>query len=183
MTTNPDEPQQPGGTPPPPPGAGATPPPPPGAGTPPPAAQQPPAGGYQAPGGYQGAPPPGGGYGSPQGSYGGQPPLSDSDQRLWAMLAHLGGILFFFLAPLVIWLVFKDRGRYVNEQAKEALNFQILVAICWVAATILTIVTFGIASVLYLLLGLAMLVFGILAGVAANKGQPYRYPVNLRLVK
>ncbi|WP_237727959.1 DUF4870 domain-containing protein [Cellulomonas sp. APG4] len=183
MTTNPDEPQQPGSTPPPPPGTGATPPPPPGAGTPPPAAQQPPAGGYQAPaGGYQAAPPPGGGYGgAPQASYGAQPPLSDSDQRMWAMLAHIGGILFWFVAPLVIWLIFKDRGRYVDEQAKEALNWQITLTIAYIAGMILTVIVIG--GLILVAAGICALVFGIIAAIAANKGEPYRYPFALRLVK
>ena len=85
---------------------------------------------YQAPtGGYQ-APPPG--YQAPPPAYGTAPtgaPLSDSDQRMWATIAHIGPVIASFVAPLVISLVFKGRGQFVEEQAKEALNFQITVAI------------------------------------------------------
>jgi uncharacterized Tic20 family protein len=108
-------------------------------------------------------------------------PLSDSDQRLWATLAHAGGILFSFVPPLVIWLVFKDRGRYVEDQAKEALNFQIAVAIGYVVSSILMIVLIGF--VLIFVVWIASLVFGIIAAMAANKGEAYRYPVSIRLIK
>ena len=152
---------------------GATPPPPPGAAVPPPAGATPPPG-YQAPPpGYQ-APPPG--------YAGAQPPLSDSDQRMWAMLSHIGPIVLGFIAPLVIWLVFKERGRFVEEQAKESLNFQIMLAIAGVVFWIITIITLGIGGILFLTF-LVALVFMIMAAIAANKGEPYRYPVNLRLIK
>jgi len=100
---------------------------------------------------------------------------------MWAMLAHVGGILFVFVAPLVIWLVFKERGRFVEEQAKEALNFQITLIIGYIVGAILTIVLIGV--IIVLLVWLAAIVFGILAAVAANKGEAYRYPFAIRLIK
>jgi uncharacterized protein len=109
--------------------------------------------------------------------------MSDSDQRMWAMLAHLGGILFGFVAPLIVWLVYRERSRFVEEQAKEALNFQITMVIGWVVLFVLTLVTFGLAALLYFVLGVVVLVFCIIAGLAANKGEAYRYPFALRLVK
>lgn len=131
---------------------------------------------------YDQQPPAGG---QPQQPYSGQPqqPLRPDEEKMWSLLAHLGGILFSFVAPLVIWLVFKGRGPFLEDQAKEALNFQITVAIAYVASWILTGVTFGVLSFLPFVVGIAALVFCILAGVAANKGQWYRYPVTLRLVK
>jgi len=145
--------------------------------------QQPPAGGQQQPpfGGQPQQP-----YGGqPQQPYGAQPqqPLRPDEEKTWSLLAHLGGIIFSFLAPLVIWLVFKGRGPFLDDQAKEALNFQIAVTIAYVASWILTAVTFGVLSFLPLVVWVASLVFAILAAVAVNKGQWYRYPVTLRLVK
>ncbi|GIG35693.1 DUF4870 domain-containing protein [Cellulomonas pakistanensis] len=145
--------------------------------------QQPPAGGPQQPpfGGQPQQP-----YGGqPQQPYGGQPqqPLRPDEEKTWSLLAHLGGILFSFVAPLVVWLVFKGRGPFLDDQAKEALNFQITVAIAYVASWILAGITFGWLSFLPFVVGVAALVFAILAAVAVNKGQWYRYPVTLRLVK
>jgi uncharacterized Tic20 family protein len=151
----------------------------------------PPAAGY----GQPGAVPPAGGYGAPQGGYPpagygapGAPgaPLSDSDQRMWAIFSHVGAILFSFVPPLVIWLAFKGRGALVEHQAKEALNWSITVILAYVALGVLTVVTlflgigFGMAI---WLVAIAALVFGILAAVAASSGQFYRYPVALRLIK
>lgn len=170
MTSTPSDPAPEGAVPPPPASGGAVPPP--AGAVPPPAYNAPPAG-YNAP-------PPG--YAAPPAGYAGAPaPLSDSDQRMWAMLSHLGGILFSFVAPLVIWLVFKDRGRFVDEQAKEALNFQITLIIAWVVAFITMFIIIGF--ILMPIIGLAALIFGILAAIAANKGEAYRYPFALRLVK
>ena len=107
--------------------------------------------------------------------------LSDADQRLWATLAHAGAIILGFIAPLVVWLVQKGKGVFVEEQAKEALNFQILVLIAWIAAGVLSFI--GIGFILYPLIWIGNLVFCILAAIAANKGEAYRYSVNWRIVK
>jgi uncharacterized Tic20 family protein len=108
-------------------------------------------------------------------------PLSESDERLWATLAHAGVILFGFIPPLIIWLVFRERSAFVNDQAKEALNWSILMAIASFvgAITIVAIIGFVILP----LVGIAVLVFGILAAIAANKGEQYRYPFNWRIIK
>ncbi|MBW0253708.1 DUF4870 domain-containing protein [Cellulomonas sp. PS-H5] len=145
--------------------------------------QQPPAGGQQQPpfGGQPQQP-----YGGqPQQPYGAQPqqPLRPDEEKTWSLLAHLGGIILGFIAPLVVWLVFKGRGPFLDDQAKEALNFQITVVIASVAATILGVVTLGILSFLPFVVWAVNIVFAILAAVAVNKGQWYRYPVTLRLVK
>jgi uncharacterized Tic20 family protein len=117
-------------------------------------------------------------------------PLSQEQDVQWASFAHLGGILG-ILPSLIIWLVFKDRGRFTDTEAKEALNFQITVAIAWVAlfilSSILTAVTFGIfgfvASLLYFALWAAVIVFSILGFLKAKDGQHYRYPFAIRLIK
>lgn len=142
---------------------------------------QPPQGAYgPPPGGY--APPPGG-YPPPPayGSAPSGPPLSESDQRLWATLAHAGSLLLGFIAPLIVWLVYKGRGQFVEDQAKESLNFQILVAIAYVASSVLSVV--GIGLILFPIVWIVALVFIIMASVAANRGEAYRYPVNWRIVK
>ncbi|GAB2472473.1 hypothetical protein GCM10027063_11660 [Promicromonospora xylanilytica] len=109
-------------------------------------------------------------------------PLTPSDERLWSVIGQLGPILFSFIPPLVIWLVFKDRSRFVEQEAKEALNFSITLVIAHAALAIITAVTFGFGSILYLVL-VAALVFQILAAVENGKGAPYRYPVNIRIIK
>jgi uncharacterized Tic20 family protein len=132
-------------------------------------------GGY-GPGGY--GPPGAPGY--PPSAYGPGAPLSPGDQRTWAVVSHVSGIFVSFLAPLVIWLVFRGRGAYLEDQAKEALNFQITLIIAYLVGGILSVI--GIGLILIFLTWLATIVFAILAAVAASRGEPYRYPVNIRMI-
>jgi uncharacterized Tic20 family protein len=122
-----------------------------------------------------------------------------AEERQWAMFAHLsalvGGVvtsgwaanLGFFIGPLVIWLLKKDSMPFVNDQAREALNFAITVSIACFVLFMLTIMTLGIGALLtvplYVIIGVAALVFIILAAVKSNQGIAYRYPFALRLVK
>lgn len=124
--------------------------------------------------------PPAQGYPPPAGYPAPTQELSPADQRMWAMLAHLGGILFGFLAPLVVYLVQKDRGLYVREQSLEALNFQLTLLIGYVISGVLTFVVIGAFT--WILVAIAGLVLAIMAGVAANKGENYRYPVSVRMI-
>jgi uncharacterized Tic20 family protein len=107
-------------------------------------------------------------------------PVSASDAKLWATLGHVGGILFGFVAPLIVFIIYKDRDGFVRAHSAEALNFQITLAIAWVAAIILSVI--GIGLLLMPVVAVCSLVFSIMAAIAANNGQPYRYPVSLRLV-
>ncbi|MFB2599142.1 DUF4870 domain-containing protein [Herbiconiux sp. P17] len=148
--------------------------PPPGQPTPPPGYQAPPPG-YQAPPpGYQGAPV-------------AAAPLSPAEDKQWAMLGQLGGILG-WIPPLIIWLIFKDRGPLTNQEAKESLNFQITVAIFVVGLYILgTITLFIFIGGLFYFLAWAVqivgLIFAIIAGVKVNQGGTYRYFFNFRFIK
>jgi uncharacterized protein len=107
-------------------------------------------------------------------------PMSVEDQRLWATLAHLGGLLFGFLAPLVVFLVTKDRGPFIRSQAAEALNFRITVDVGLVVSAMLTLVLIGFLGLV--IIGIGSVVLQIIAAIAVNRGEDYRYPVNLRLV-
>lgn len=98
-----------------------------------------------------------------------------------AMLAHLLGIFTSFVGPLIIWLVKKDDSAYVGQEAAEALNFQITIAIGWIVAIMLKVILIGF--LIFPLLVLANLIFCILGAVAASKGTGYRYPLALRLVR
>jgi uncharacterized Tic20 family protein len=138
---------------------------------PPPPGDQPPA--YTPP-----PPPPGPG---PAPGPGGAVPLSQSDERMWAMLAHIGGIIIGFLSGLLVMLIFGKRSAFTNDQAKEALNFQITLLIGYVISFILIFVIIGI--LLIFALSILNIVFCIIAGIAANKGETYRYPFAIRLVK
>jgi uncharacterized protein len=119
------------------------------------------------------------------------PPKPDgaptADERQWALLAHLSGLLasmlggMAFLGPLVVWLIKKDQSAFVADQAKEALNFQIAVTIALVVTGVIGMLT-CVGFLLLPVIGIGSLVFSIIAALEANKGVAYRYPYTIRLI-
>ncbi len=105
------------------------------------------------------------------------------DDKTMAMIGHISGIVAGFIGPLVIWLINKDKAEkgWLNEQAKEALNFQITVLLAWIVAVMLSFLLIGF--LLYPVILIGNIILCILAGLKANEGVDYRYPFALRLVK
>jgi uncharacterized Tic20 family protein len=112
----------------------------------------------------------------------------NKDDRTWAMLAHLsiiiasfvGGLM--FLGPLLVWLVKKDQSAFVDMHGKEALNFSISWTIWLLISVIFAVITCGIGAIVTIGMGIAILILSIIAGIAANEGREYRYPLTIRLV-
>jgi len=103
---------------------------------------------------------------------------STGDERTMAILAHILTIIAPLLAPLIIYLVKKDDSRFIAYHARESLNFQITVIIVCI---VLFVTIIGI--LLLWLVGIASLVFVILATIKASEGKLYRYPFSIRLIK
>jgi uncharacterized Tic20 family protein len=108
-------------------------------------------------------------------------PLSPSDERLWATLIHIGGIFFNFVPSLIGYLVLKDRGPLIREHTLTALNFQLTMLIALVVGYILTFVIIGVFIILAVYI--VTLIFSIIAAVAANKGESYKYPLSIQFIK
>lgn len=113
--------------------------------------------------------------------------MDQKQEKTWAMLCHIGTLAGFIIpfgniiAPLIIWSMKKTDSSLVDDQGKESLNFQITMTIAGVVAGVLTLVAIG-----FLLLGaigIFNLVMVIIAGIKANEGEKYRYPVNIRFIK
>ncbi|MHA7282798.1 DUF4870 domain-containing protein [Arthrobacter sp. TMS2-4] len=111
-------------------------------------------------------------------------PLTASEDRQYATLAHFGGILG-FVPSLLIFLIFKDRGPFTAQESKEALNFTLPPTILALAAWLLSLVPVvgGVFAVLNALIWLTITIFSVTAGIQVNRGRPYRYPLNLRLIR
>ena len=107
-------------------------------------------------------------------------PLRPDEEKLWAVAAHLGPLLLGFLAPLVVWLVFKDRSQYLDRTGKEALNMQISYLLYGLVAGISIILLVGL--LLLPAVGLAWLVLMIVATVKVANHEDYRYPAIIRFV-
>jgi uncharacterized Tic20 family protein len=109
-----------------------------------------------------------------------------SDERTWAMLCHLCiiGQMFFpvlVVGPLLIWLIKGDQMPFVKEQGKEAINFQITLFLAGLVATALVFVLIG--WLLLAVLWVYAIVAGVIATMKVKEGVPYRYGLNVRLVK
>lgn len=114
------------------------------------------------------------------------PAATSNDERMWAMFAHLSALSGFIipfgsiLGPLIIWQIKKNEYAFVDDQGKEALNFQITMAIAFIVSCILIFILIGI--VLIWLVGLFDLIMTVIAAIKANNGERYRYPFTLRLI-
>jgi len=108
-------------------------------------------------------------------------PMSPQDQRLWSTLTHVGGILFGFVVPLITYLVLKDRGAFVAEHTKTALNFQLTMLIGYVASFILTFLLIGV--ILFFVIWVLIIVFSIIAAMKANAGELYQYPLTIKFIR
>lgn len=114
-------------------------------------------------------------------------PKPSKEARQWAMFCHLSALLGIWIpfgtliGPLVLWQLKRETDPFIDAQGKEALNFQITVAIASAISLLLMIVVIGFF--LFGLVAIGALVLTIIGGVKANEGQPYRYPFTWRLVK
>lgn len=123
-------------------------------------------------------------------------PTPTSDQQMWRVLAHASALIQFvgipsFVGPLIVWLLRRE-DPVVAPHAREALNYQLSLIIYFTVATVvailaaITIVGLVLTFILILfsvVLLVAEIVFAILASLAASRGELYRYPMNLNLIK
>ena len=99
-----------------------------------------------------------------------------NDDKQMAMFCHLGNLLGMIVLPLILWLTQKDKSSFIDEHGKEALNFGITMMI----GHFLGIFTCGILNTILLPLAI---VFGVMGGLAANRGEDYQYPICIRFIK
>jgi uncharacterized Tic20 family protein len=120
-------------------------------------------------------------------------PLSPADEKTWAMLAHLSvlaNLVTGFLGPvaaLLIYLIYKDRSRYVAYQSMQSLVFQLvfwvgagaIAGIAWAISGVLSAVLIGLLCIpiacLISLAPLGALVYGVVGAVQTSQGQDFKY--------
>ena len=114
-------------------------------------------------------------------------PKPSQEVRQWARFCHLSALLGIWIpfgnliGPLILWQMKREKDPFIDAQGKEALNFQITVAIASLICFLLMVLIIGFF--LLGILAIGALVLTIIAGVKANEGFPYRYPFTWRLIK
>jgi uncharacterized Tic20 family protein len=110
------------------------------------------------------------------------------EARNWAMGAHLmalvgllGNGLGFLVGPLIVWLIKREDHPFIDEQGKEAVNFQITVFGAILVCVPLIFV--GIGILLMPLIAIWDVVLTIIGGIKAANGEHWRYPLTLRLIQ
>ncbi len=118
-----------------------------------------------------------------------EPAGPSRSERQWAMGCHLIALCGIVLpipaanliGPLILWLVKREDGAFIDEQGKESLNFQISLFIYAMGCLLLTVI--GIGFLLLFALALFGFVFVIIASIKANEGTSFRYPICIRFIK
>lgn len=123
------------------------------------------------------------------------PAPNERDARNWAMWCHLSALSGYVVVPLghvggplLIWQLKKDQFPSLNEHGREAVNFQLSVLIYLIGGAMAAFITscIGVGVLLFpllLVIPVVGTIFTIIAGVKANEGVSYQYPLNLRLIK
>lgn len=111
---------------------------------------------------------------------GGEDTMPTKDERVFAALIYVISFFTAFIGPLVIWLLKKDSSQFVDYHGREYLNFFISYTVYSIVAGILTIVLVGF--VLLPVIGIALVVFTIIAAVRAYEGTDYRFPLIFRIL-
>ena len=114
----------------------------------------------------------------------------NKDARMWGMICHLAGlgglipivpVIGSVIGPLIVWQIKKDEFGFVNDQGKEAVNFQISILIYVIVSAVLCLTCIGF--VLLPAVYIFDLIFLLIAAVKANDGECYRYPLTIRFIK
>jgi uncharacterized Tic20 family protein len=108
-------------------------------------------------------------------------PMSPGDEKTWSILVHLGGIFLAWLAPLIGYILLKDRGPFVRAHVVTALNFQLTLLIAYVVGVVSSL--FFVGLLVILAAAILAVIFSIMAAVAASNGQYYRYPLTIEFVR
>ncbi|MDR2878685.1 MAG: DUF4870 domain-containing protein [Fusobacteriales bacterium] len=104
-----------------------------------------------------------------------------ADDRNKAVLMHVLSIFFGLLPSLIFYFALGDSSEFLKEEAKNDLNFQITLIICYAVSSILVLLIIGLF--LMMALGICCLIFEILALLKAKDGEHYKFPLSFNLIK
>lgn len=124
----------------------------------------------------------------PQQPYGHQPALTPDEERTWGTVVHvvpaaalvLSAGTLGFVASLVIYLIYKDRGPFVRQQAANSLNIQIMTLIGLVVSVALMLLLIGF--ILYPVVIAVAVVLHAVGALKSSRGEWWTPPLVPRMV-
>ena len=108
-------------------------------------------------------------------------PMRPEDEKLWAVLTHLGGLFVPLIGPLIVYLVLRDRGPFIRHHAATAFNFHATMTIASLIGFVTVWLVIGFFELLAV--SIVILVFAIVAAVAAGRGEFYTYPLAISFLR
>lgn len=108
------------------------------------------------------------------------------DEKNMAVMCHVAGFAGLVIpfgniaGPLAVWLLKRDGMPFVDDQGKEAVNFQLTMTIAFVVAALAILLLVGF--LLLPVLAVYWLVVMIIAAVRTSEGKVYRYPFTIRFI-
>lgn len=106
-------------------------------------------------------------------------PVSQDDKNIM-VLTHILGLFFGIIPSLVVYLAFSE-SKWVKDNSREAVNFQISILIYFVVSLILTFIVIGAVGLLATVIGGTVL--GIVAAIRCSKGENYKFPLIIRIIR
>jgi uncharacterized protein len=112
--------------------------------------------------------------------------FTSSSERSWGAIAHLSALCGLIIplgniwGPLVVWLVKRNELPMVNDEGKEALNFQISVTLYLLLC--IPAMLIGIGGILFVVILFGALFLMVKAAISASRGEMYSYPFTMRLI-
>ncbi len=114
--------------------------------------------------------------------------MNPSEEKNWAMFAHLAALAGYIgipfgsvLGPLVVWLMMRDESAVVDDHGKRSLNFQISMTL-WILCCIPLCFVF-VGFILIPILAIMDLIYVILNGIKASKGESISYPLTIAFIQ
>lgn len=115
--------------------------------------------------------------------------LTPEDERNWSVWTHAGvglatavsaGTLG-FVAALVVYLMYRDRGPFLRHNAANAMNIQLNMLLWAILGVVLLIV--GVGVLILFLVPIVGVVLHVVAAVKANSGEWYNPPMTIRFIR
>ena len=115
---------------------------------------------------------------------------SDMDAKQWAMLLHLSqlaGVIILpalgLAAPIVIWQLKKLQFPELEPHGKMVTNWIISLLIYSLAAGVLSLITCGVGTLLFIPIAIVAMIFPIIGGLKARDGVLWKYPLTITFLK